>query len=197
MRWQNLVRLSDTRNTIHQGQVGGRAGHDANTLTFMEEMKNEISYCSQKLLVNFDNNAALCYDRIIPNLANLIGQKKGLHRNITFVHASTLAEAKFKLKTALGLSKDYYQHYEAFLIYDTGQGSTNLPTIWLIISSTLFNIHKELSNGATFSDTIQEVEVHITLVGCADDVTGQTNDFYNKNATPEELIHLMQEDAQV
>eukprot|EP00957_Ditylum_brightwellii_P166330 12662431-Ditylum_brightwellii.AAC.1 len=174
--WQNLVRSSEDRNTIHQGQIGGRAGHDANTFTFMEEMKNEISYCSRKPLVNFDND--------------------GLHRNITCVHASTLVEAKFKLKTALGVSHDYYQHREAFPIHGKGQGSTNLPTIWLIISSTLFNIHKELSNGATFSNTIQEVEVHITLVGFVDGITGQTNDFYNENATPEELIHLMQENAQ-
>eukprot|EP00957_Ditylum_brightwellii_P182387 13894224-Ditylum_brightwellii.AAC.1 len=83
-----------------------------------------------------------------------------------------------------------------FQIYCTGQGSTNLPTIWLINSSTLFDIHEELSNRAIFSDTIQEIEVHITLVGFIEDVTGQTNDFYNENVTPEELIHLMQEDAQ-
>eukprot|EP00957_Ditylum_brightwellii_P090188 6868935-Ditylum_brightwellii.AAC.1 len=141
----------------------------------MEEMKNKISYCSQKPLVNFDNDAALCYDRIILNLANLVGQKKGLYRNITFVHASTLEEARFKLKMSLGVSEDFYQHCEVFLSYGTGQGSTNLLTIWLIISSTLFDIHEELSNGAIFSDTIQEIEVHITIVGFVDDVTGQTN----------------------
>eukprot|EP00957_Ditylum_brightwellii_P202615 15330938-Ditylum_brightwellii.AAC.1 len=123
----------------------------------MEEMKNEISYCSQKPLVNFDNDAASCYDRIIPNLASLVGQKKGVHRNITFVHASTLEEARFKLKMAL----------------------------------------EELSNGTKFNDTSQEEEVHITLVGFVDNVTRQTNNFYNENATPEELIRLMQEDAQL
>eukprot|EP00957_Ditylum_brightwellii_P025284 1913169-Ditylum_brightwellii.AAC.1 len=49
--WLNLVQSSGDRNTIHQGQVGGRAGHDANTLTFMDEMKNEISYYSQNRLL--------------------------------------------------------------------------------------------------------------------------------------------------
>eukprot|EP00957_Ditylum_brightwellii_P010528 797730-Ditylum_brightwellii.AAC.1 len=87
----------------------------------MEEMKNEISYCSQKLVVNFNNNAALCHDRIIPNLANLVGCEKGLHWNIMFVHVSTLEEAKFKLKAALGVSEDFYQHCEAFPIYGTRQ----------------------------------------------------------------------------
>eukprot|EP00957_Ditylum_brightwellii_P184158 14027031-Ditylum_brightwellii.AAC.1 len=60
-----------------------------------------------------------------------------------------------------------------------------------------FDIHEKLSNGATFSDTIQQVDVHITLVGFVDDVTGQTNNFYNDNTTPEELICLIQEDAQL
>eukprot|EP00957_Ditylum_brightwellii_P007947 601885-Ditylum_brightwellii.AAC.1 len=159
-------------------------------------MKNEISHCSQKPLVNFDNDAAACYDRIIPNIVNLIGCKKGLHGNITFVHAKTPAEAKFKLKTALGVSDDYYQHCKMFPIYGTGQGSTNSSTIWLIISSILFDIHEELDNGAIFNNTVQEIEVYITLVGFVNDVTEQTNYFYNEDVTPEELIHLMQEDAQ-
>eukprot|EP00957_Ditylum_brightwellii_P110294 8412409-Ditylum_brightwellii.AAC.1 len=84
-----------------------------------------------------------------------------------------------------------------FPIYSTGQGSTNSPIIWLIISFTLFNIYEELSNGAIFSDSVQDIEVHTTLVGFVDDVTGQTNNFYNEDVTPEELIHLMQEDAQI
>eukprot|EP00957_Ditylum_brightwellii_P064871 4921484-Ditylum_brightwellii.AAC.1 len=87
----------------------------------MEELKNGISWCGRKTLINFNNNAASCYNRIIPNLANLIGQKKGLHRNVTFVHATTLAEAKLKLKTVLGVSDDFYQHCQAFPIYGTGQ----------------------------------------------------------------------------
>eukprot|EP00957_Ditylum_brightwellii_P200361 15275124-Ditylum_brightwellii.AAC.1 len=39
----------------------------------MEELKADISRCSRKALMNFDNDAALCYNWIIPNLANLIG----------------------------------------------------------------------------------------------------------------------------
>eukprot|EP00957_Ditylum_brightwellii_P138845 10583671-Ditylum_brightwellii.AAC.1 len=73
--------------------MGGRAGQDATTLIFMEEMKNDISHCSWKSLVKFDNDAAACYNRIIPNIDNLIGRKKDLHRNITIVHATTLEEA--------------------------------------------------------------------------------------------------------
>eukprot|EP00957_Ditylum_brightwellii_P087289 6643414-Ditylum_brightwellii.AAC.1 len=82
---------------------------------------------------------------------------------------------------ALGVSDDFYQHCEAFPVYGTGQGSTNSPIIWLIISSALFNIHNRLGNGATFCDTLQHVEVHIALVGFVIDTTGQSNDFQNNH----------------
>eukprot|EP00957_Ditylum_brightwellii_P089964 6851272-Ditylum_brightwellii.AAC.1 len=124
--WHNLIKSSEEQQTLNNNQVGGCAGRDANTMTLMKELKTDISQCSQKALINFDNDAALCYDRIIPNLANLIGKKKGLHRNITFVHAKILSKAKYKLKTVLGVSEDFYQHCTAFPIYGTGQGSTKL-----------------------------------------------------------------------
>eukprot|EP00957_Ditylum_brightwellii_P007468 564805-Ditylum_brightwellii.AAC.1 len=76
---RSLIQLSERRKTNHKGQVGGRTGHDANTLTFLQKITTDITRCSRKPLVNVDNNAASCYDGIIPHLANLIGKKKGLH----------------------------------------------------------------------------------------------------------------------
>eukprot|EP00957_Ditylum_brightwellii_P043150 3269785-Ditylum_brightwellii.AAC.1 len=100
--WRKLVKFSKERFTINEEQLGGQAEHDTNTLTLIEESKNDICHCSHKSLINFDNDAAMCYDIIVPNITNFVGQKKGLNRNLIFVHALTLAEAKFKLKTALG-----------------------------------------------------------------------------------------------
>eukprot|EP00957_Ditylum_brightwellii_P092805 7066201-Ditylum_brightwellii.AAC.1 len=81
--WHNLIKSSEERRTLNNGQVGGCAGCNANTLTLMEELKTDISQCSRKALINFDNDTATCYDWIIPNLTNLIGKKKGLHHTIT------------------------------------------------------------------------------------------------------------------
>jgi hypothetical protein len=76
--WKQMLRKLEARGTINAGQYGGRAGTEAQSLVFLEEIKTGICYLSQKSLVNFDNNAASCYDRIIPSLASLIGKKKGL-----------------------------------------------------------------------------------------------------------------------
>eukprot|EP00957_Ditylum_brightwellii_P183887 14006667-Ditylum_brightwellii.AAC.1 len=123
-------------------------------------MKNEICHCSRKSLIKFDNDAVVFHDRIILNIANLIGRKKELTQNLTFIHAQILAGAIFKLKTALGVSDELYQGCQAFPIYGTGQGSTNSHTIWSIIGSMLFDIHNELGNGANFCDPLQFITVH-------------------------------------
>eukprot|EP00957_Ditylum_brightwellii_P003269 248549-Ditylum_brightwellii.AAC.1 len=114
-----------------------------------------------------------------------------------FVQAQTFEEAKFKLKTALGVSDEFYKHCQAFPIYCTDQGSTNSPTIWLLIGFMLFNIHDELRNRVNFCNPLQFIIVQVSMVGFVDDAMGQTNDFHNNHAVPEQFIELMQRDVQL
>eukprot|EP00957_Ditylum_brightwellii_P192778 14678714-Ditylum_brightwellii.AAC.1 len=48
--WRGFIKSSEKHKTINKGQIGGRSGHDANTLTFLEEIKNDITRCSRKPL---------------------------------------------------------------------------------------------------------------------------------------------------
>jgi hypothetical protein len=148
-------------------------------------------------LINFDNDDASCYDRIIPALASLIGRKFGLHKNVVFVHASTLEETKYKLKTSLGVSEELYANCTAFPIYGTGQGSSNSPAIWCIVSSVLFVCHQDNGHGAYFCTPDQEMSVLLSMIGFVDDSTGQTNSFVkNDQSRPELLCVIMQLNAQ-
>jgi hypothetical protein len=86
---------------LHHGQFSGQPGRNTLTPVIMEELKNEISHASCKSLVNFDNDAASCYDHIIPALTSLIGRKHRIHQNIVFMNVHTHKEAKYKLKHSL------------------------------------------------------------------------------------------------
>jgi hypothetical protein len=189
---------SDRADVQHCGQFGARPGCDALTPVFMEELKNEISHASWYTLINFDNDAASCYDRIIPALASLIGRKHRIHQNVVFVNASTLKEAKYKLKTLLGVSNGFYQNCTAYPIYGTGQGSANSPVIWLIVSSTLFTCHEQCAYEGTFTTPDKSLSVALSMVGFVDDSTGQVNDFTaNPQPSPEVLNKFMQYDTQL
>eukprot|EP00957_Ditylum_brightwellii_P178820 13621263-Ditylum_brightwellii.AAC.1 len=102
--WKELVEVFEKNGTINCGLHGGCQGHDTQTLSLIKELKYYILYSSCKSLGNFDNDAASCCDCILPNVSSLVARKKGLHKNVTFVHTTTLEEAKYCLKTVLHVS---------------------------------------------------------------------------------------------
>mmetsp|Transcript_30358 Transcript_30358/g.72755 ORF Transcript_30358/g.72755 Transcript_30358/m.72755 type:complete len:2117 (+) Transcript_30358:2729-9079(+) len=198
LHWKRMMYDAERRGLIHNGQYGGRKGRDPQTLVLYEELKNEICHFSRKNMVNFDNDAASCYDRILPSLASLIGRSKGLHKSVIFVHATTLKEAKFKLKTALGISEKDYSHSDLKPIYGTGQGSTNSPMIWTLVSSVLFDVHTELAYGAEFVSPDGKIRIRTTIVGFVDDANGTVTDFLNDDQSDvATLVLRAQHDAQL
>ena len=172
VKWRQLLQTADLLGLINEGLFGGRPGCEAQSLTFLEELKYDISFMTRRTLFNFDNDTTSCYDRIIVALASLINRKYGLHRKVVAVHASTLQQARFHLRTLNGISDQFYSHSIQFPVYGSGQGSGNSPGIWLFISSTLCDVHKSISYGATFTTPDASEQVSISMVGFVDDSTG-------------------------
>ena len=198
VKWRQLLRQADDRELINEGQYGGRPGCEAQSLTLLEELKYDLSYLTRRTLVNFDNDATSCYDRILVPFASIINRKYGLHSTVVAVHASTLREARFYLKTASGVSDSYYSPCLQYPIHGTGQGSGNSPSIWLFISSTLFDVHSTLAQGATFISPDGTISVRFSMVGFVDDSTGNCNDFQPQSEIDvDELLRRMANDAQI
>ena len=198
VKWRQLLHSAEQRELLHHGLYGGRPGCEAQSLTFLEEIKYDISYTSRRSLVNFDNDATSCYDRIIVSLASLINRKYGQNRKVVTIHANTLREAKFHLRTQFGYTDSSYTHCIQYPIFGSGQGSGNSPCIWLFISSTLCDIHAKLSNGAHFSSPDGSLQTKISMVGFVDDSTGICNDFHPQSQIDgATLSQKMQEDAQI
>ena len=99
-------------------------------------------------LLYFD--ATSCYDRIIESVASLPVRSYGQNKSLCFIHARHLREARYLLKTQMGVSNGEFKHSWLFSIYRTGQGSPNSPAIWCLISNRLFEAHDAHSHGATF-----------------------------------------------
>eukprot|EP00957_Ditylum_brightwellii_P144635 11018172-Ditylum_brightwellii.AAC.1 len=89
--------------------------------------------------------------------------------NITLIAAAT----QYRLKTALGESEEYYSHCEVFPIYESGQGTTNSPNIWLCISSSISDICEESAPGTEFISPVQIYSVLLAILGCMDEKSGQ------------------------
>eukprot|EP00957_Ditylum_brightwellii_P095477 7272013-Ditylum_brightwellii.AAC.1 len=136
-------------------------------MSLLGELKNDICQTTGKYLIMFDNNAALCYDRIIPSISSILARKKGLYKNITFVHGKTLQEAQYQLKTVIGWPRCH-----------------ELSQYLADINSTLADIYDNEAHGATFiTSPDKQSNAKRTLLGLVDNVTNQANEFLNNEVT--------------
>jgi hypothetical protein len=194
-KWGKAMKEAVKEKSLHQGQYGGLPGRDCTSLTYLEEIRLDYSLITRFSFANFDNDATACYDQILCSIASLAGRKYGIHKDVIFVHAQTLEEAEFKLKTSTKISETSYRHCIKFPIHGTGQGSTNSPIIWCFISSVLFESHNTRAHGMKFESPDGEYVVRFNMVGFVDDsicITGG-----NKDDTLQELLAKMKDDAQL
>ena len=128
-------------------------------------------------------------------LSSIYGRKFGIYRDIVFVYAKTLEEAKFKFKTFIGISRSLYVHCAKFPIIGTGQGFTNYPMIWTFVSSVLFYTHAKTCNGMVFSSPDGNYFVQYTIVGFVNNSTCITSG--SKDNSYDNLKSKMTHDAQL
>jgi exonuclease III len=196
VKWRQLVHHAEDNHKLNWGQYGSRPGRTAHDPVFIEELQYEIVRLSRSTHLKFSNDATSCYDRIIPALAALLSRKYGIHKTICAILGTTLEEAKYKLKTMLGVTDSFYQHCELFPIYGTGQGSGNSPTIWLVISSTLFDAFETKAHGASYSSPDGTTRIDLFMIGFVDDSAGQTHQT-SPPLAPNKLAAQMIHDAQL
>jgi ribonuclease HI len=197
VKWRLLLKAADQQQLVNDSQYGGRPGREATTLALIEELKLDISYASRRTLITFDNDAASCYDRIIPSCASLIHRKYGMPQQITKLHGNLLQNAMYQLITPQGVSDTKYSHSEKYPIYGTGQGSGNSPVIWLLISATLFDSYEQVAQGATFSSPDGTETSTIKIGGFVDDTNTSLNSWLPQHqSTTTELLRRLKEDTQ-
>ena len=102
-----------------------------------------------------------------------------MDKKVCIVQARTLEQAKYYLRTKLGISKDYAEHTQECPWFGTGQGSGNSPFYWLLISSTLYDLYcsrtEGTTGGATYVSPDKSLSTTIYLLGFVDDVNNRTN----------------------
>ena len=98
-----------------------------------------------------------------------------MDKRVCVVQARTLEEAKYYLRTKLGISTEHAEHTRECPWFGTGQGSGNSPFYWLLISSTLYYLCcTKTDGGATYKSPDKSLQTTIHLLGFVDDVNNRT-----------------------
>eukprot|EP00957_Ditylum_brightwellii_P059125 4486097-Ditylum_brightwellii.AAC.1 len=103
-------------------------------------------FCLNGAILN--NDAEVCYDRMIPKVTTLHLKSLGLPNTATKCSIDIKYKIQRHIKTANGISKDSYSHSEEFGNYGEGQGKVSSPSNWQFQSSTLLAALTRLCIGA-------------------------------------------------
>ena len=198
VKWRQALLHAEANNLLNDGLYGSRKGRSAHDPVLIEVLQNEIYRTSMKSGINFDLDATSCYDRILMNVASISSRRMGMHSSIILVNANTLEQARYHLKTNLGVSEGHYSHCSAYPIFGTGQGSGNSPTIWCFVCSALFDAFESQAQGATFTSYDGTIKCKIYMIGFVDDCTQRVNCFdQDDQPSTELLIQMMTREAQL
>jgi hypothetical protein len=183
-------------NILNQGQAGSKPGSRAIDVVLNKEMKYTYAKLTRTPIATIDNDTKSCIDRILCNVAMLISQHFGVPQKICELHATTLKQTTFKIRTALGDSTRTYQHTKTTPIHGTGQGSCSSPAIWLMISSFLMDLLNKNAHGIKMHDFTTTSYIQQWIEGFVDDTSIFTNlDHGDENLN--KLKEKIQHDGQI
>lgn len=148
IKWRVALYQSEALNLLNDGQFGSRPRRNAIDPVMIEELQFEISRISRRMFLQTNYDASACYDRNIPNLAMHASRKFGVEKTVTQSNGYRLLNAKYHIRTRLGLSDSSYSHTVDMPIYGTGQGSGNSPMIWCFLSSLLYDCYDSMAHPA-------------------------------------------------
>jgi hypothetical protein len=92
-----------------------------------------------------------CFDRIIPSLISMLNIKNGCTPEAVKMHADTLINAKYYLKTKNGISEKSYSHTRETPVYGNGQGAGDSPSQWSQESAMLIDLYEREAPRATMT----------------------------------------------
>jgi hypothetical protein len=109
-------------------------------------------------------------------MTSVCAQRLGMKPVNAGLHARTLQQAKYLLKTSLGLSETSYSNTKENPLYGLGQGSTTAAFAWAVISAVILQLMK-LLRGIQFSNPTGTINVQRVMDAFVDDSTSWNNRF--------------------
>ena len=177
------------------GSKGGRPGLRSIDPVIVDVTQVEIAMITQQILVQFNNYATACFNRIMPHTLCLCLRLYQMPPEFTGLLRDLLRYATYAIKTANGVSEDTYSQSSDSPVFGLGQGSTVSATGWGKLVSIALYIHDKQRYRSQYSDPQGTFKTIIGMLGFVDN-----NNIFNtreKHESIAEVIKRTQHDAQL
>jgi hypothetical protein len=156
--WGKRLVYQGEDNNCFGHQQFARLGHQSIDAVHKKTLTYDLAQIMVINLAVFDNDASGCYDRIIVALGMIAALHLRMPCGAVRMHAKVLANMKYYVKTAHGISYAFYRAVKEFLLFGTGQGSGASPSVWLtLVVCLLFALTALATVAMAFADPWQEL----------------------------------------
>ena len=175
---RRLMPQCERHSALHEGQWGSLQGKKAIECVCIKQFTYEIAAFTRTDLVTFDNDAKSCYDRIVMAYALACCIHLGLPEMTAVAFGKFLDEARYHVKTVLGVSTDSYSHGDDDKdLHGPGQGSQPGPCLWAIECSQIMAALTKHFTGVDLCTPDRELQIAQALQGFVDDVANASSKF--------------------
>ena len=133
---RRLIRRASEQRLISPAQHA-RPGHIAQSTVLSKVISYDLIRLARLTAASMDNDAAGCYDKIVPPHGMLCCRRLGLPKSAAKMLATVLNNTVFYLRTGHGISARTYCTNSIRRILGSGQGSGASPCIWTAILDTI------------------------------------------------------------
>ena len=182
------------------GSCKGRTGCEA--LITLQLLGDHSRVWKKNLVVLF-NDAAGCFDRVPPTLAEIALRRLGVPKSIASSHTKTQRSMKHYVKTVVGVSKGFIKFglkekkimlngiimTLIGLIGGIGQGGGASPIIWLSVLLIMMTVYKQTQMGASIVDCVNSEELKMHIISYVDDNSIVRH--FNKNTSAAQMMEAI------
>lgn len=155
---RRLLRHVEEHHAIATEQWGGRPGRTAIDLVMSKEITLTILHLMRHNGGITDVDATACYDRIAPSPMYLSYSKAGATNNIVNLLAYALLQLTYYIVTAFGTSERTNKHSKDSQFLGPGQGATDAPFGWGMISTMIIRAYNKRARGGRLADPTGKIK---------------------------------------
>jgi hypothetical protein len=166
---RRMMNNAEQHGLLHKAQYGSRKGKMAISAVLLKRLSYDIIRQTQMDACVIDNDAAACYDHVIPSIAMIKSRRAGVPRKATHVFLTLLLCMEYYVHMAYGVSSRAYSNLVE-MILGIMQGPGHSSALWAITNSVMFE-QMDSTPGAIFHSPSPYRTVRHTGEAFMDDTT--------------------------
>ena len=143
------MKHAEAINALGENQFRLRHNYTTNNVPLIDEFVTEVYRLTFTNILNLQNDAKACFDRIIKSHAMLSSRKFKVLDKIYNIHSTTLHNTEYRVQTALGSSQNHYKNSLSSSLHGNDQDSGSSGTNWVYISVPIMSTLEKQNKGYT------------------------------------------------